>query len=339
MRAVVEEGLLLGVVGAVIGLFGGIGLAPALDGLFKAFGADLPDNGTVLEARTVIVSLGVGIVVTVLAGFFPALRATRVPPIAAMREGVQIPPRPLPTRRTLIVRFVVGLVVIVSRSERSRAGMSCSRCWRSSWCLRAARLWARLRRDGERPPRHYRVVPALAGAIGWLVSWRGITARLARENSVRQPGRTLVTALALTVGLGLVAFISVLAAGTKATIDQRRQPLVRRQPDRPEHPGRRRASPRRWRRRSGRSTAWARSPRSPSRKGRVRDLAQPGAPVIDEEEPRDRDRTRIVREDVQDRMGTRLGGDARRARARRARSSRRSSRAPTTCTWGSACRC
>ena len=99
MRAVVEEGLLLGIVGAVIGLFAGIGLAPALDGLFKAFGADLPDNGTVLEARTVIVSLGVGIVVTVLAGFFPALRATRVPPIAAMREGVQIPPRaPLPTR-------------------------------------------------------------------------------------------------------------------------------------------------------------------------------------------------------------------------------------------------
>ncbi len=165
MRSVIEEGLLLGVTGAVIGLFGGIGLAPALDGLFRAFGADLPDSGTVLEARTVIVSLGVGIVVTVIAGFFPALRATRVPPIAAMREGVA------PERRRRRIR------------------------WRP------------------------RVVPALAGAIGWLVSWRGITARLARENSVRQPGRTLVTALALTVGLGLVAFISVLAAGTKATID------------------------------------------------------------------------------------------------------------------------
>ena len=59
-------------------------------------GADLPDNGTVLEARTVIVSLAVGIVVTVLAGLFPAMRATRVPPIAAMREGVSIPPRPCP---------------------------------------------------------------------------------------------------------------------------------------------------------------------------------------------------------------------------------------------------
>ncbi len=191
MRAVVEEGLLLGVVGGVIGLLGGIGLAPALDGLFKAFGADLPDNGTVLEARTVIVSLGVGIVVTVLAGFLPALRATRVPPIAAMREGVQIPPRPLPTRRTLIVRFVVGLVVIFALGALS-GGHVVFPVLAIAWCLRAARLWARLRREGERPPRHYRVVPALAGAIGWLVSWRGITARLARENSVRQPGRTLV---------------------------------------------------------------------------------------------------------------------------------------------------
>ncbi len=218
MRAVIEEGLLLGIVGAVIGLFGGILLAPALDGLFKAFGADLPDNGTVLEARTVIVSLGVGIAVTVLAGLFPAMRATRVPPIAAMREGVQIPPRPLPTRRALMLRFALYLVVVVG--VRIVIGGGVALLVLVVLAVRASRLWARLRRPGERPPRHYRVVPALAGAIGWLVSWRGITARLARENSIRQPGRTLVTALALTIGLGLVAFISVLAAGTNATIDR-----------------------------------------------------------------------------------------------------------------------
>ena len=217
MRSVVEEGLLLGVGGAVVGLFAGIGLAPALDGLFKAFGADLPDNGTVLEARTVIVSLCVGIVVTVLAGFFPALRATRVPPIAAMREGVAIPPAPLPTRRTLVIRFLVGLVLVLAVG--SVLGHGIGLLLVILWIGRAIRLWVRLRREGERPARHYRVVPALAGAIGRLVSWRGIMGRLARENSVRQPGRTLVTALALTVGLGLVAFISVLAAGTKATID------------------------------------------------------------------------------------------------------------------------
>ncbi len=217
MRSVVEEGVLLGVGGAVLGLFGGIGLAPALDGLFKALGADLPDNGTVLETRTVIISLAVGIVVTVLAGLFPAMRATRVPPIAALREGVTIPPRSLPTRRMLIVRFVMGLIVVLALGGLLGHGVGLVLV--VVWVARAARLWVRLRREGERPPRRYRVVPALAGAIGLLVSWRGITGHLARENSVRQPGRTLVTALALTIGLALVTFISVLAASTKATID------------------------------------------------------------------------------------------------------------------------
>ncbi|HEX3911591.1 MAG TPA: FtsX-like permease family protein [Solirubrobacteraceae bacterium] len=216
MRAVVGEGLLLGVVGAVLGLFAGIGLAPALDGLFKLFGADLPDSGTVLETRTIVVSLAVGIVITILAGLPPALRATRVPPLAAMREGLEIP-HPLPTRRALIVRFVVGLLVVVVLGLV--IGGASLPVLVVIWGLRSARLWARLRRGEARPKRNYRVVPALARVLGVFVTWRGITGRLARENSVRQPGRTMVTAAALTVGIALVAFVAVLADGFKATID------------------------------------------------------------------------------------------------------------------------
>ncbi len=217
MQAVIGEGLLLGVVGAVLGLFAGIGLAPALDQLFKLFGADLPDSGTVLETRTIVVSLLVGIVITVLAGLPPALRATRVPPLAAMREGVEIP-HPLPTRRALVIRFVLGLVVVVLLGLV--IGGASLPILVIVWGLRSARLLARLRRGEERPKRNYRVVPALARVIGLLVTWRGITGRLARENSIRQPGRTMVTAAALTVGLALVAFVAVLADGFKATIDQ-----------------------------------------------------------------------------------------------------------------------
>ena len=166
MRSVLYEGFLLGTVGAVLGLLGGLLLAPALDQLFKSFGADLPDSGTVLETRTIVVALAVGIGVTMLAGLAPAIRATRVPPLAAMREGVEM------SRRRRLFR------------------------------------------------RRYRVVRPLAKAIGSLLAWRGITARLARENSIRQPGRTLTTAAALTVGLALVTLVAVLADGTKATIDR-----------------------------------------------------------------------------------------------------------------------
>ena len=62
-------------------------------------------------------------------------------------------------------------------------------------------------------------VPALARAIGLLVTWRGVTGRLARENARRQPGRTAVTAASLMIGLALVSFVSIVAAGTKATLD------------------------------------------------------------------------------------------------------------------------
>jgi putative ABC transport system permease protein len=166
LREVNFEGALLGVGGSVLGLLGGIALAPALDQLFKSFGADLPDSGTVLQTRTIVVSLLVGTTVTLLAGLMPALRAMRVPPIAAMREGVEI------TSRRRLLR------------------------------------------------RRYLIVRPLARAVGALVSWRGITGRLARENSIRQPGRTLVTAAALTVGLALVTFVAVLADGTKTSIDR-----------------------------------------------------------------------------------------------------------------------
>ena len=90
MQSVVYEGLLLGVAGAVLGLLGGLVLAPALNELFKAFGAELPHSGTVVQTRTVVVSLAVGIIVTLLAGLPPALRATRVPPLAAILQLYQM---------------------------------------------------------------------------------------------------------------------------------------------------------------------------------------------------------------------------------------------------------
>jgi putative ABC transport system permease protein len=214
MREVVAEGLLLGVIGAVLGLFAGIGLAPALDQLFKAFGADLPDSGTVLETRTIVVSLLVGIVITVLAGLQPALRATRVTPLAAMREGVEIPPRIITGVGLLIRAGVLAAIVILAGALLSKALFVIGFV---ALAIYVTYLLVKLIRAGS--PSHYRVVPALARAIGVLVAWRGITGRLAKENSMRQPGRTMVTAAALTVGIALVAFVAVFADGLKATID------------------------------------------------------------------------------------------------------------------------
>jgi putative ABC transport system permease protein len=216
MRAVVFEGALLGVGGSLLGLLGGIALAPGLDALFKSFGADLPDSGTVIQTRTIVVSLLVGTIVTLLAGTMPALRATRVPPIAALREGVEIPHARL-TGVGVLGRGLAAAALAVGIGVAFGSGAVFVVLF-VALAVYVASLLARLVRGGG-PARH-RVVPALARVVGVLVSWRGVTGRLARENAIRQPGRTMVTAAALTVGLALVTFVAVLADGTKASIDQ-----------------------------------------------------------------------------------------------------------------------
>jgi putative ABC transport system permease protein len=112
---VVVEALAIGIVGAVVGIGGGFLIAMLLNGLLEAFEIDLPTTGLVMESRTIIVSLLIGIVVTVLSSLVPALRSTRVPPIAALRATVAPPSR---RRRLVLVAIslllgVVGLVMVL----------------------------------------------------------------------------------------------------------------------------------------------------------------------------------------------------------------------------------
>ena len=92
-RSVLTEGLAIGVFASVVGLVLGLALAKGLNGLFQLFGIDLPHAATVIQARTVIVALSLGTIVTLIASLSPARRATRIAPIAAMREGATLPPR------------------------------------------------------------------------------------------------------------------------------------------------------------------------------------------------------------------------------------------------------
>ena len=89
---VITEALLMGAAASVVGLFFGLALAKGLFKLFDAVGFTLPNSGLLLQTRTIVVALLVGVLVTLLASVRPAFRATRVPPIAAVREGATLPP-------------------------------------------------------------------------------------------------------------------------------------------------------------------------------------------------------------------------------------------------------
>jgi putative ABC transport system permease protein len=205
--SVVLEAVVIGFVAALIGLFAGLGLAAGLNALFKALNADLPTQGLVFAPRTVIVSLLIGVLVTLFAGLFPAIRATRVPPIAAVREGAEIPR----SRFSKIAPYLsVGLILL-------------------GVLLLAYSLF---KDNVDTAPRliamaggvillffgvagiSSKLVKPLAAVVGWPATRIGGAAgRLAKANSLRNPGRTASTAAALMIGIALVTFVAVFAKG------------------------------------------------------------------------------------------------------------------------------
>ncbi|HEU5280352.1 MAG TPA: ABC transporter permease, partial [Gaiellaceae bacterium] len=112
LRSVILEALVIGLGASIIGLFSGLGLAVGLNKLFEALNLDLPQTNTVFATRTIVVSLLVGTIVTLVAGLFPAIRATKVPPIAAVREGATLPRGRFARYTPIIAAVIVALAVV-----------------------------------------------------------------------------------------------------------------------------------------------------------------------------------------------------------------------------------
>jgi putative ABC transport system permease protein len=212
-RSVMLEALVIGVLASVVGLFLGLGLARGLNALFVSFGIDLPQAGVVFAARTIIVSLAVGIVITLLAALRPALRATRVPPIAAVREGAVLPPSRFARFNTqaaiVTIAGAVALLLIGLLVNSLSTGLR----------LLAIGVGAIVLFLGVSmfAPK---LVPPLARVLGWPAArFGGAAGGLARANSIRNPARTASTASALMIGLALVTLVGVLAAGLRTRFE------------------------------------------------------------------------------------------------------------------------
>jgi putative ABC transport system permease protein len=213
LGSVVLESLVIGAIGSIAGLFLGLGIAKLLNALMTAVGIDLPQSGTVLATRTIIVSLVVGILVTLLASLRPALRATRVPPIAAVREGFVLPPGRLARFRTLfgvlVTALGVGLLALGIFAHGQKVAQHLIE-------LGLGLLLLFVGVSVFAP----RIVPPLASLLGWPATRIGGAAgRLARENTMRNPSRTASTAAAVMIGLGLVTFVALLGQGLRSSFE------------------------------------------------------------------------------------------------------------------------
>jgi putative ABC transport system permease protein len=207
-RSVIAEAVGIGLIGATIGLGGGWLLARGLALLFAQFGAELGGAEFVLTWPAVVASYAVGVVVTAVAAFLPARRASRIPPVAALRDDVAMP------ESAIHRRVVVGSVLIAGGAAAMAAGLldlGGDALWEIGLGIFAVVIGTAL------------VSPVLATPVIAVFSrlYRpfGTVGVLATENSRRNPRRTAATASALMIGLALMTMMAIFGASASASTD------------------------------------------------------------------------------------------------------------------------
>ena len=183
-----------------------------MSAFFAAMGVDLPKSGTVLATRTIIVSMLTGTLVTLVASIVPALRATRVPPISAVREGSSATPSGGSGRKPYAGLTTTGIALALLGI--GLFGGVAGGLVALSLGVGVLMLFVGIAMLAPR------LVKPIASLVGLPAARLGGSAgRLARENSVRNPGRTASTAAALMIGLALVTVVATLGAGLRSSTE------------------------------------------------------------------------------------------------------------------------
>jgi putative ABC transport system permease protein len=209
LGSVLFEAVLVGLTASIVGLLGGILLAGGLKALLDALGLDIPAGSIVVPASAVIWSFVTGLLVTVVAAMSPALRASRIPPIAAMRD-VSIDRSGSSRRRgvigALVTLFGAALVALGLFGNSGNALLEVG--------VGMGVVFLGIAVLGPM------IAGPMSAAIGAPIERiKGITGAIARENAMRNPKRTSATAAALMIGIGLVGLITIFGASARASVN------------------------------------------------------------------------------------------------------------------------
>lgn len=216
-RSVLVEAFVVGAVAAVTGLVAGIGIGAGLRSLMDSLGATVPDGPLVITSGTVLSALAVGILITMLAAWLPGRRAAKIPPVAAMSSvHAQATTKSLVLRNTLGALFTAAgvAVVLAATSMNGTDGQAPMGLGAVLLIIGVFILTPLLSR------------PLIAASAPVLRIF-GISGKLARQNSVRNPRRTAATASALMIGLTLITGMTVVAGSLQKSIDKMASSAIR----------------------------------------------------------------------------------------------------------------
>jgi putative ABC transport system permease protein len=210
-NSVLTESGLVGLFGSAVGIGFGALVALGLFAVLRTAGGELPLTTLQFEPRTIAVSLAVGTLITVASALMPARKATRVAPVAALREELVSAPTRSTTRRT-----VVGSAVTAAGIAALFVGLLGDSGSALAWVGGGAAVT--LLGVGALSPLIARPLARLLGAP--VAAAMRLPGRLARQNAMRNPKRTASTAAALMIGVAIISFFSIFAASARASVDQ-----------------------------------------------------------------------------------------------------------------------
>ncbi|MQS12517.1 ABC transporter permease [Streptomyces kaniharaensis] len=211
--SVLVEALILGVLGSTLGIGAGVGLAVGLIKLMNAVGMDLNAGDLQIGTNVPIAAYAVGILITVAAAWIPARRASRIAPIAALRDhGTPA------EARSNIVRTIIGLVLTAGGAGLLVLAAEAEKAATGGQYLGLGVLLTLVGFVVLGPLLATTVVRVLGAALPALF---GPSGKLAQRNATRNPRRTGATAAALMIGLALVIGASVFtSSATESTNKQ-----------------------------------------------------------------------------------------------------------------------
>ena len=203
--SVLVEATAIGVIASAIGLLAGIGVGALLGWIFGWL-TEISTAGTRIPVAAVISAFAVGVPITLIAAVLPAFRASKIAPVAAMRESAA-------TDRPMTKITISGTVVTAAGAGLLAVGLNRNG---GSLSLVGAGVLTTFLGVSLLTPVFARPV---ADAIGWLFSW-SVPGTLGRLNSRRNPRRTAITAAALMIGVALITGMSVIISSVDATMHQ-----------------------------------------------------------------------------------------------------------------------